>query len=448
MKNIIYFTIILLLSSCNVYRSFETPENIQPNIAGNDISIIDTLIELPSWESYFTDEKLQILINEALSANSDLLIAKQNIVQAEAALLSSKLSYLPSFALAPQGGISKFGDASLKTYNLPLTTQWEIDLSGRMLNEKRRSQSLLLQSEEYTRLIQTQLISSVANSYYTLVMLDEQLRITISSCEIREKTVEIMKSLKDVGLQTEAAVNQAEVDYYNVKASVNMLEYQIVQVQNALSLLLNQTPQDIQRATISNVKFPDTSIVDKISLAALSNRPDVKVAEAELSSCFYGVNIARSTFYPSLNLSGSVGWTNNLGEIINPANFLLSALGSLTQPLFNKGANLAGLKISQSQYEQSLIRFEKSLLIAGNEVNTALTDYQKSAERIELRTKQVNSAMKGVENTMEIMKYSSISYLEVLTAQSSLLDSQLLAISDWFSYMQSNINIYKSIGGM
>ena len=257
-----------------------------------------------------------------------------------------------------------------------------------------------------------------------------------------------MKSLKDVGLQTEAAVNQAEVDYYNVKASVNMLEYQIVQVQNALSLLLNQTPQDIQRATISNVKFPDTSIVDKISLAALSNRPDVKVAEAELSSCFYGVNIARSTFYPSLNLSGSVGWTNNLGEIINPANFLLSALGSLTQPLFNKGANLAGLKISQSQYEQSLIRFEKSLLIAGNEVNTALTDYQKSAERIELRTKQVNSAMKGVENTMEIMKYSSISYLEVLTAQSSLLDSQLLAISDWFSYMQSNINIYKSIGGM
>ena len=251
MKNIIYFTIILLLSSCNIYRSFETPENIQPNIAGNDISIIDTLIELPSWESYFTDEKLQILINEALSANSDLLIAKQNIVQAEAALLSSKLSYLPSFALAPQGGISKFGDASLKTYNLPLTTQWEIDLSGRMLNEKRRSQSLLLQREEYTRLIQTQLISSVANSYYTLVMLDEQLRITISSCEIREKTVEIMKSLKDVGLQTEAAVNQAEVDYYNVKASVNMLEYQIVQVQNALSLLLNQTPQDIQRATIS-----------------------------------------------------------------------------------------------------------------------------------------------------------------------------------------------------
>ena len=448
MKSIIYIVFIILMSSCNVYRSFKTPVIKQSAIAGEDIIISDTLIIQPSWNIYFADEKLQSLIKESLIANSDLRIARQNIVQAEASLLSAKLSYLPSFAFVADGGISKFSNNTSKTYNLPITTQWEIDLSGRLLNEKRHAQALLWQNEEYVRLIQTQLIASIANNYYTLIMLDEQLRITVEATKIRENIIEIMKSLKDVGQQTEAAVNQAEVDYYNVKASISELEFQIVQVQNSLSLLLNKTPQNIQREQIKNVKLLDNSISKNISLVALSNRPDIRMAEAELSSCFYGINVARSAFYPSLNLSGSVGWTNNFGEIINPGKLLLSAIGALTQPLFNKGINNTNLKISKSQYEQSLIRFEKSLLIAGNEVNNALTDSQKSAQRIELRIKQINSAKNAVENTMDIMKYSSISYLEVLTAQNSLLDAQLLGVYDWFSYMQSNINLYKSVGGI
>lgn len=297
MRRIIYIVAILLMSSCTVYKSFTTPNIGQREIVGDDIAIADTLIDLPSWDVYFADNKLQQLINEALVANSDLRIAQQNIVQAEASLLSSKLSYLPSFTLSPEGSISSFSGNTTKTYNLPLTTQWEIDLSGRMLNQKRQAQSQLWQSKEYVRLVQTQLIASVANSYYTLVMLDEQLRLTNDAVKIRHNTVETMRALKSVGQQTEAAVNQAEVDYYNVKASLTELENQIVQVQNALSLLLNQTPQQIEREQIKNVKFLGDLIVKEISLVALSNRPDARLAEAKLSSCFYGVNIARSAFY-------------------------------------------------------------------------------------------------------------------------------------------------------
>ena len=293
MRNIVYIAVVLLLSSCNVYRSFNTPTPDNTNIVGEGTTVTDSLITLPSWESYLTDPKLQQLIREALSDNSDLRIAQENIVQAEATLLSSKLAYLPSFAFAAEGGISKFDSYTTKSYTLPITTQWEIDLAGRIRNEKRQAHAQVELTRETEALIRTQLITSIANSYYTLIMLDEQLRLSNEAVKLRHSTVETMRALKDVGMQNEAAVNQAEIAYYSVCASVKELEYQIIEVQNVLALLLNKTPHAIERAELQKVSILSPAIGERISLVTLANRPDVRMAEAELGSMFYGVNIAR-----------------------------------------------------------------------------------------------------------------------------------------------------------
>lgn len=449
MRNKILFAALLLLtSSCAVYRTYKTPPIESSKFVGEGVTASDSTVVIPSWKDFFVDKNLQDLIEHGLVSNSDMRIARQNIVQAEAVLLSSKLAYLPSFALSPEGTVANFKNNGMTSYALPLTTQWEIDLSGKIKNTKEQVQIALLQTEEYVKMTQTQLVAAIANGYYTLVMLDEQFDITKESIAIQKSNIETIKALKDVGLQTETAVNQAEADYFNVVATLSELEKQIRSVENSVALLVNLPPQTITRSRFDNlVECHFVALYNEVPLSILSNRPDVKVAEYELGKSFYGVNIARGAFYPSLNLSGSLGWTNNAGAIVNPGSLLLSAIGSLTQPLFNKGINKANLKIAQSQYEQALISFEKALLVAGNEVNGALNERQKSSEKLLIRKKQIEANQKAYINSIETMKHSSATYLEVLTAQHSLLQAQLIEVSDWFEYMRGSINLYKSIGG-
>ena len=301
-------------------------------------------------------------------------------------------------------------------------------------------------------MVKTQLIAGIANSYYTLIMLDRQLVITNESVNNQQKNLDIIIALKEAGMQTEAAVNQAKSSYINAQAAAKDLEKQVKSVENALCLLLNETPSYINRASFneslgydSNLVF-GSNILTSISLEALSNRPDVKVAEYELRKNFYNVNLARSLMYPSLNLSGVLGWTNGQGGTINPGEMLLSALGSLTQPIFNRGANRANLKISKAQYEQALISFEKALLVAGNEVNNALIECETSAKKLALRSEQIIADRSALSNTMELMQHSSSTYLEVLYAENSLLSSQLMQIADWFEGISGRINLYKSLG--
>lgn len=445
---ILAVAIIFTISGCSVYSKFKAPKISTANLCGEHISTSDTLSGIKSWREVFTDANLRNIIDKALTTNSDLRIARMNIEQAEATLRASKWAYAPSFSLAPEGGLSKAkGENTVYTYQLPITTQWEIDLSGKLRNSKEQARANLLQSEEYADMVKTQLISAIANSYYTLIMLDEQLRLTNASIENQRENLEAIKSMKEVGLQTEVAVNQAEVSYYEVLSSVSDLNKQIRLVENTISLLTNETPHTIARSSMTAIPTLMIDDTAPIPLSALALRPDVKVAEYALMSNHYGVNMARSEFYPSLTLSGSLGWTNNLGVVTNPGSLLLSALGSLTQPLFNRGTNRANLKIAQSQYEQTLIGFEKSLLVAGSEVNDALTACQAAAEKMEWRKKQVQAGKTAYENSKELMKHGSATYLEVLIAQSASLQSELRWVSDWFERVQGQINLYKALGG-
>ncbi len=449
MKQLLFTLLTLsLFSSCSTYRNHQTPDIKIDNACGYNVEVQDTLIEVRSWKEMFPDVLLQQLIERGISSNSDLQIAHLNIEQAKARLCVSKLAYLPSLALSPEGSITKVeGEKTVHSYNLPLTMQWEIDLSGRLRNSKEQARSVMMQSNEYAKMVQTQLVATIASSYYTLIMWDEQLQITRNSIELQRKNLEIMIAMKEAGMQTEAAVNQATADYYQVMTSENDLKKEIQAMENAIALLINETPHVIPRSAIDMKVSLHPDMTDAISLEALVNRPDVREAEYSLRGSFYNINIARSAFYPSIVLGGSAGWTNNTGIISNPGSMLLSAIGSLTQPLFSRGVNRANLKITKLQYEQSLLAFEKTLLVAGSEVNDALLLCETSRKKLVLRQKQVQANEMALVNSIELMKHSSNTYIEVLMAQSTLLQSRLMYISDWHEGIQGQINLYKALGG-
>lgn len=446
-NNIIIALAVLGFSSCGVYSNFSTPETQIAEVYGDEVKLnADDSTYVLSWGETFADPVLKGLIEKALSANVDFAVARLNIEQSEAMLVSSKLSYLPSFMLSPQGSVGSFGGSTSKSYSLPLTASWEIDIFGKIRNSKEQTKAIVEQSKEYSQMVQIQLISGVANGYYTLVMLDEQLRIAKETVLNLKKSVETIVALKEAGLQTEAGVQQSTAAYYEVQLSVEELSKQISNTENSLSLLLNQTPQTIERSKF-DYQTLSIDITEGIPLLALSNRPDVRHSEMVLKHSFYGINVARSAFYPSLVLGGSVGWTNNLGAIVNPGKMLLSVMGSLTQPLFNAGVNRANLKIAKATYEQSLLAFQYSLLKAGNEVNDALIQCKTSSNKAEFRQKQVVSLQKAVEVTQELMTNGNSIYLEVLTAQNTLLQARLHQVSDWFGYIQGQISLYKTLGG-
>ena len=347
MKRIIIGLLLLTgLSGCHIYRTYERPE----------LSGVDSLYRVPamtedtmsladfSWKELFTDTVLQQLIEKGIANNTDLNIARLKVREAEALLTSSKLAYLPSVSLTPQGTIKSIeGNSPTKTYNLAASADWELDIFGRLTNAKREAKAVLEQSQAYKQAVQTQLIATIANSYYTLLMLDKQLDISRRTAEIWAENLRVMKALKKAGQTTEMAVAQIEASKLSVDASLLSLEQQITEVENSLSSLLGVVPQRIDRSTLDMQSFPDTLSVG-VPLQLLQRRPDVRQSEAALAEAFYTTNRAYSAFYPAITLSGSAGWTNAAGAIIsNPGEWLFSAVGSLVQPLFNRGQNIWGV---------------------------------------------------------------------------------------------------------
>ena len=424
----------LLLSSCGIYTTYERPSDINTDgLYGQDLNeeavAVDTAsIASLSWRELFTDSHLQTLIEHALQSNTDLLSAQQRIT--------------------PQGGVSSFDKSKGSwTYTGIASASWEIDIFGKLTNAKRRSKALYLQSLEYEQADSTSLIANVANLYYTLLMLDEQYRISEETAVNWRESVRTMRAMMAAGMTNEASVSQSEANCRQVEASLLDLKQQIKEVENSLSILLGEVPGGIERGHLAGQDFPEDLTVG-VPLQLLSRRPDVKSAELSLASAFYSTNAARSAFYPSITLSGTAGWTNSAGNmIINPGKLLLSAVGALTQPLFNKGLNIAQLKIAKAQQEEAKLAFQQALLNAGSEVNNALTQVQTARGKTELRTGQITSLENAVRSTQLLMQHGTSTYLEVLTAQQSLLSAQLTQVADRFDEIQGIINLYQALGG-
>lgn len=449
-KSFIIMFAAVSLSSCGIYNKYQRPADIRVDgLYGEDVGTTDTTsIASLSWRQVFTDPQLQQLVDSALANNTDLLSAQQRIKEAEATLMSSRLAYLPSFMLTPQGGVSSFDKAKGSwTYTGVVSASWEVDIFGKLTNAKRRAKALYAQNLEYEQAVTTSLIANVANLYYTLLMLDEQQRISQETVVKWRESVRTMRALMEAGMTNEAAVSQTEASCSQVEASLLDLEQQIRETENAVCILLGKVPGAVERGQLEGQTFPQELQVG-IPLQLLSRRPDVKSAELSLVQAFYATNEARSAFYPSITLSGTAGWTNSAGNlIVNPGKVLLSAVGSLVQPLFAKGQNIAQLKIAKAQQEEAKLAFWQSLLNAGSEVNDALTQVQTARGKAEHHKQQVVSLDRAVRSTQLLMHDGTATYLEVLTAQQSLLSAQLNVVSDRFSEIQGIINLYQALGG-
>lgn len=456
-KNILLIGLAALtVVSCkSLYGTYERPDVKTTGLIRDAVSVSDTLLatdtlsfgNLP-WRSVFTDPLLQRHIETALGNNVNMLNAALNVKMVEAQLKAAKLAFLPQFTFTPQGTIASWdGGKASKTYQLPIAASWNVDLFGNLLSQKRSAQMALLQTKDYQTVVQCNIISNVANMYYTLLMLDSQLNILGDMTKLTKDTWDLMKLQMDLGRARSTSVQSAEANYYSVQAQTAEMKRQIREVENSFSLLLGQPAQQIPRGKLEEQSLP-SEFSTGVGIQLLANRADVHAAEMNLAQCFYNVQTARSRFYPSLTISPSGTFTNSAGGgVVNPGKWLLSAVGSLVQPIFMKGQLTAGLRVAEAQYEQAYNTWQNTVLQAGSEVSNALVLYNSSNEKSALETQQIDVLKKNVEHTQLLFKSSGSSYLEVITAQQSLLNAQLSKITDDFHKMQAVVNLYQALGG-
>ena len=435
-------TAFLLMTSCGLYKQYER----------EDMHFVDSLyrrMSVPtdsvstasvSWDVMFTDPYLQDWIKTGLEYNTDLNIARLKVSEAEAALLAARWALLPGADFNMQGGLPGQFSASIGA-------SWQADIFGSLRNAKRKAQAALEQSEAYRQAVQTQLVATIANSYYTLLMLDEQLNISTRTMKTWDESIRTLEALKRAGKTNEAAVLQAKANKLSVEANILTLEKEILAVENSLCALLGLVPMPITRGTLTEQQLPQT-LSAGVPAELLSRRPDVRQAELALAQTFYSVNSARASFYPNVSLSGALGWTTGNGNIVlDPGSLIANLIASVTQPVFGRGINRARLQTAQAQHEQAAYRFRQSLLDAGVEVNNALTMWQTAQKRLELGKKQIVNLQAAVWNTQLLMKHGNADYLEVLTAQKNLLQAELTEASDRFDEIKSVINLYQALGG-
>ncbi len=447
MRKAIIILAAAAMTGCGIYKPYTRPEVMTDGLYGTAETNDSTTLGDINWQEMFTDPQLQTLITRALENNTDLQSAGWRVKEAEATLKSARLAYLPSFNFAPQGSLSSFDGATpTKTYTIPVTASWQIDIFNGLTNAKRKAKALYLQSQEYEQAVKTQLIASVANLYYTLLMLDSQYTVTEETAAKWRQSVEMMRAMKDAGLTNEAGVAQYEANTLSIEASLHDLAYQRTQTENSLCSLLGEAPHPIERGLLEAQQMPATLAVG-VPLQMLSNRPDIRQAEYSLMQSYYATASARSALYPSITLSGTLGWTNNNGIIVDPGKLIWTAAASLLQPIFNANANRARVKIAKAQQEESRLAFQQALLNAGAEVNNALVQCQSARAKTDLRIAQIEALERAVEATELLMQHGTTTYLEVLTAQQSLLSAQLSQISDQFDEIQGIVNLYQALGG-
>lgn len=435
---------VIMMSSCSLYKEYERPEINFVDSLYNRIPTADDYESIASltWRELFADTLLHNLIELGLENNTDLEIARIKIDQAAGALKSSKLSFFPDVSFPAQVGVNQNG----MSYSLSPTASWEVDIFGRKHNTKEGAKAALASAEAYQQAVQTQLIATIADAYYTLLMLDEQLDISKRTLNTWEENIRTLSALKRAGKTNEAAVLQAKANKVNVEASILTLEKQIIEQENSLSALLGLVPQEFERNELSEQIFPDTLLMG-LPLSSLVNRPDVRQAEYKLVEAFYATNVARSYFYPSITLSGSVGWSGSDGVVINPGEWIFNAVGSLLQPIFNQGKIKAKVMISETQRQEALLNFRQTLLDAGTEANNALISWQTARKRLDSDKLQIVYLKGAVMNTQLLMKNGQADYLEVLTAQKNLLQAELTETNDKYLEIQSVITLYHALGG-
>jgi NodT family efflux transporter outer membrane factor (OMF) lipoprotein len=461
-KNIIAVAAVgMTLTGCGLYNQYEqnieTPADVF-GVTDIDRSATESSIAQMSWREFFTDPLLQQLIEQALTNNTDLNTARINVEKSEISLRAKRLAYLPSIYFSPQGVLSSFdGAKATKSYTLPLDVSWDVDVFGSITNKKRAAKAALLQAQMAEESTRSNLISAIAQQYFYLQLLDRELDILTETDSLWKVSLDMQQALYENGKTFSTAVNQQESSWLNVKLQIVSIRRSIRSAENDICSLLCITPQHIERshwnsgeqyhsATEGQRLFEERFLKIGVPAMMLERRPDIRLANYYIEEAFYNVQAARAAFYPSITLTGEAGWTNN-GGLVNPSKLLLQLVGSLTQPIFARGQINANYKISKLTEENLKKKYVQAVVDAGNEVNQAITDCQEAREKHGYYHRQVEVLHEAYIGTHELMDNGKASYLEVLTAQESLLNAQLNEASNMYNGAQAVIALYIALGG-
>ena len=457
----------LMLTGCGLYNKYEQNTPTPSDAFGTDESIKagagETSIAEMSWREFFTDTQLQQLIEQVLANNTDLNSARIAVEKSEAALKAAKLAYLPSLYFSPQGTLAKFDDNPWsKTYDLPLQLSMDVDVFGSITNKKRAAKAVLLQAQMQQEAVRANLISTTAQQYFMLQVLDRQLDILTQTDSLWNESLETEKALWENGKAYSTAVNQMEASYLNVKTQIADTRRNIRSVENAICSLLAISPQHINHQKWGNSilhhadaqgdadqKMFDTKYLNiGVPAMMLENRPDIRMANHAMEEAFYNTQAARAAFFPNITLTGVAGWTDSAGGmVIDPGKLLLSFVGQLTQPIFARGKINANYKISKLTEEDLQKKYVQTVINAGNQVNEAMADCLTAREKHGYFHRQVQVLYDAYSGTHELMDNGKASYLEVLTAQESLLNAQLSEAMNMYDAAQAVIALYIALGG-
>ena len=462
-KNIVLAAAVsLVLTGCGIYDKYESKGTVPNDAFGaiQDATVGGSSLGEFSWREFFTDPLLQQLIEQVLANNTDLNSARIAVEKSEASLKAAKMAYLPSLYFSPQGQVTNFNDLTTKTYSLPLQLSMDVDVFGSITNKKRASQAVLLQAQMREEAVRANLISTTAQQYYMLQLLDRQLAILTQTDSLWNASLETQKSLWENGKSYSTAVNQMESSYLNVKTQIVDTRRNIRATENAICRLLAMTPQHIERKMWGTSALEDRPNSEtgqrmfdsqflKVGVPAtlLELRPDIRMANHAMEEAFYNMQAARAAFFPSITLSGTAGWSNGSAGTVNPGELMLNALAQLTQPIFARGKLKANLKISQLTQEDLQRKYVQTVIDAGNQVNEAMADCQAAREKYGYYHRQVQVLYDAYTGTHELMDNGKANYLEVLTAQESLLNAQLSEASNMYKGAQAVIALYIALGG-
>ena len=438
--------VVASFGSCSIYKDYKRPEIASlDSLFGPGLNDTSALASY-DWKDVFKDPLLVGYIEKGLSANKDIECAQQAVVAARAALMTAKGAFLPSLSIGANGSVAnspeRYG-GTVYSYGFPLTLSWDIDFAGGTFNRMRKSKAELLQAQIQTLSVQTNVISAIADTYYTLLKLDAQLEISRSTWANWKKNVQVMQAMMEAGMTNKASISQTQANSCAIEASLFDIEYQIGIAENTLAVLLGTTPRHFERSTLHQAAFA-SDLCYGVPSSLLSHRPDVMLSEQQLRKAFYDTAIARASFYPSLRLSGEVGWEKAL---TSPVGLLVSAAASLAEPLYAGGRIRRNLQIAKARQAEALAAFEKSLLTAGSQVNNAVYLCKSARGKAEVRARQIEALETAVTSTTQLMRHSESTYLEVLTAMQSLLSAQLQQINDIFDAAEGNIALFRALGG-
>lgn len=454
-KYILFIAIAgLTAASCKVTQPYQAP-SVVTNSLYRDATTTDTVtIANIRYYEFFSDTILLHLINEGIANNLDLKIAYNRIQQAESNFNQSKAAFFPTVDANLNYSKSKLSEAqgfgirsSTTQYQVGVSTSWEADIWGKLRSSKRASFANLLQTDAAAKAIQTRLVADIANYYYMLLALDQQLTITLQTISSWDTTVQTMRDLKKAARVTEAAVVQNEAQRYAAEVTLPDLKQSIKETENALSILLAKAPNSIRRSSFQNQQIPSV-FQTGVPAQLLANRPDVLEAELNFRYYFEMTNVARTYFYPALSITGSAGLNSlTLSNFFDASSFVASIAGGLTQPIFNRRANKTRLEVAKLQQSEALFDFQNTLLNAGMEVSNAMSLHETALEKMAIRSNQMVALQKSVEYTQELIRNGFGNYIEIITARQSLLQAELGRVNDRLQQWQAVVNLYRSLGG-